>query len=303
VRRLSVAMALILVSAPAPAHAHIVAPAAGTAWMVAALVVTAALYVAGLARLWRAASLGRGIHRRDAVAFAGGWIVLAMALIGPLDAWTAHSFAAHMLQHEALMLVAAPLLVRGRPLAVWTWALSRRGRLRARSMIALSAWRRAWQGFTRPLGATIVQLIALFVWHLPALFDFAATHAPVHALQHVSFLAAALCFWWSVRAPSGATDASAGIAIACLFVTMIASGALGAMLTFAPAPWYRAYGELPLPWASSAVEDQQLGGLLMWVPGGTVYLIAALLHAWRLLARVPSHPGVTGSVAPSGATR
>ena len=87
----------------------------------------------------------------------------------------------------------------------------------------------------------------------------------------------------SAAAGSGSRAAS-GIAIACVFVTMLATGALGALLTFAPVPWYRAYAD-GAPWGLSPLEDQQLGGLLMWVPGGLAYLLAGLVHAARILGR------------------
>jgi len=257
---------------------------AGEAWIVAALGVAAIAYVAGLCRLWRASARGRGISRREAGAFAAGWLVLAFALPGPLDAWSARSFAVHMTQHEALMLIAAPLLVRGRPLAVWSWALSADWRAATHRLLTRSAWRYVWRTFTRPLGATTLQLGVLFAWHLPAWFDRAVTHAGVHALQHASFLAAALCFWWAVRTGAAARSASraaSGIAVACVFVTMLATGALGALLTFAPVPWYRAYVD-GTAWGLSALEDQQLGGLLMWVPGNMYMLaaIAAVFYVW-----------------------
>ena len=224
--------------------------------------------------------------------FCGGSCALAFALLGPLDAWAAHSFSAHMLQHQALMLIAAPLLVAGRPLAVWTWSLRAGDRHRVRAIIASPAWRATWWAMTGLTGATIAQLAALLLWHVPRFFDYAATHAAVHALQHTSFLASALCFWWAVRVPgrgrAEGASANSGVAIACLFLTMLGTGALGALLTFAPAPWYHGYaGEGPR-FAASALEDQQLGGLLMWVPGSVAYLIAGLTHAWRLLARQPA---------------
>jgi putative membrane protein len=297
---LRAATATLVVGGSTRAHAHLAAtatvdsagPVAPSGWIVAFLVLTIALYAVGVLRVWRASGRGRGLHGRDVVAFALGCAALAVALLGPLDGWAAHSFAAHMLQHEALMLVAAPLLVCGRPLAAWLWALSRHGRRRARSIIAIPAWQLAWRWITRPLGATVTQLTVLFVWHVPVVFNHANAHPGVHTLQHLSFLASALCFWWAARAWSngspGPNGAATGAAIACIFVTMIATGALGALLTFAPAPWYHGYGGVALPWASSALEDQQLGGLLMWVPGGAVYFVAGLRRAWRLLVRVPA---------------
>jgi putative membrane protein len=262
---------------------------AGEAWIVTALALAAIAYGAGLARLWRSSARGRGIRLREAGAFAAGWLVLALSLLGPLDAWAGRSFAIHMAQHEALMLVAAPLLVCGRPLAVWAWALSVGTRATTHRWLTQSAWRHVWRTFTRPLGATALQLAVLCAWHLPAWFDRAVTHAGVHALQHASFLAAALCFWWAVRNDGAARTGSravSGVAIACMFVTMLATGALGALLTFASVPWYHAYVD-GAAWGLSALEDQQLGGLLMWVPGGIAYLGAALVHAARLLAHDP----------------
>ena len=275
---------------------------AGEPWILAALGFVAIAYVAGLARLWRASARGRGVSRREAGAFAAGWLLLAFALLGPLDAWSARSFAVHMTQHEALMLIAAPLLVRGRPLAVWSWALSAGVRVATHRLLTRSAWRYVWRTFTRPLGATALQLGVLFAWHLPAWFDRAVTHPGMHALQHASFLAAALCFWWAVRAGAAARSASraaSGIAVACVFVTMLATGALGALLTFAPVPWYRAYVD-GAAWGLSALEDQQLGGLLMWVPGGLAYLFAGLFHAARIVGHEPpaARTGASDASAP-----
>jgi putative membrane protein len=267
-----------------------------------ALLLSTSLYAFGVARLWRAASPGRGIRVAEVALFAAGISVLAMGLLGPLDTWAEHSFAAHMLQHETLMLIAAPLLVAGRPLAVWSWALAPQARRVVRSMIVAPAWRWTWQAVTGLAGATILQLVALLLWHVPRFFDYAASHAGTHALQHISFLASALCFWWAVRvAGTGRMDgaANAGIAIACLFVTMLGTGALGALLTFAPAPWYGAYDGRALPWATSALEDQQLGGLLMWVPGSILYLVTGLRHAARLLSREPASAAFATSAAAS----
>jgi putative membrane protein len=265
-----------------------------------ALAVTCAAYAGGVARLWQATATGRGIRIREAAAFAAGWLALALALLGPLDGWAERSFAAHMLQHEILMLIAAPLLVLGRPLAAWTWALPPSMHAPVRRGLASPAMARPWRMFTRPLGATILQLAVLFVLHVPRIFDYAATHAAAHAAQHTAFLASALCFWWATRAtPSQRGDAAGvalGVSLACLFVTMLATGALGALLTFASAPGYPVYANAVTPWSANGLEDQQLGGLIMWIPGGAVYLITGLLRARELLARSgPVSSGVTGA--------
>lgn len=260
----------------------------GTGWIITALAAAAMLYSAGVIRLWRASGPGRGLRLREGLCFIAGLALLAIALLGTLDTVAARSFAAHMVQHEVLMLIAAPLLVMGRPLAVWAWALPFGPRKATRAVVRHPGWRRCWRFATRPFGATLLQVIALLVWHIPAAFDRASTHAGLHALQHATFVASALCFWWALRVSvqRGERDArAAAIGMMALFCTMIVTGAFGALLTFAPTPWYHVRAEAPAPWAASALEDQQLGGLIMWVPGGTVYLIAALMLARRLLLR------------------
>jgi cytochrome c2 len=117
--------------------------------------------------------------------------------------------------------------------------------------------------------------VVLWIWHAPGLFQAALASEPVHALQHLSFLASALLFWWAlIHGRQG--QMGYGPAVLYLFTTSMHSGALGALLTFAPAPWYPAYGENAAAWGLTAVEDQQLAGLIMWVPAGAVYLLAGL---------------------------
>jgi len=308
VLRVTIIGVVSLAGAPASAHGALrsaaIDPSAGSGvpWIAAALLVTGVAYGIGVLRVWKATAVGRGIRRREAAAFAGAFLVLAAALLGPLDAWAERSFAAHMLQHELLMLVAAPLLVIGRPLAAWTWIVPRRAHAAVRRTLASASLARCWRAFTQPLGATVFQLAVLFVLHVPRVFDFAATHAGAHAAQHAMFLASALCFWWATRGAlvhrRTGRDSGAGIALACLFVTMLATGALGALLVFASSPWYPIYAASVTPWSMGPLEDQQLGGLIMWIPGGCVYLVAGLVRARQLLGDARSPRALT-PVAPA----
>ena len=268
-----------------PAHAHGVRALSddvGADAIVAALIAAAALaYVLGTRRLASRRSLQRPRASHDGWWLAAGLVVLAVSLLGPLDSLAARSFAAHMLQHEVLMLVAAPLLVLGRPLARWTWAFSQRGRGRLRR--ALDVWRSlgVWRVCTSVAGACALQSVALFAWHLPVAFRAALEQPWLHVFQHATFLAVALCFWWTVLRP-GPARRVAPPAIASLFFTTLTTGALGALLTFSSVAWYAEPETLP-PWGLSATEDQQLGGLIMWIPGGTLYLLVALVLAARAL--------------------
>lgn len=259
--------------------------------VVVALIATAAIvHAIGARRLARRTGDPRPV--RGAAAFVGGLALLTLALFGPLDAWAGRSFTIHMIQHEVLMLAVAPLLVAGRPLAHWTWALPVFARHRLRAF--QRAWRGpgVWQALTGLTGACALQSLALWAWHLPAWFRAALEHPGLHVLQHGTFLAAALCFWWSVLRP-GPARRRAPASIASLFVTTLTTGALGALLTFAGTPWYAAAGAVPL-FGLTPIEDQQLGGLLMWIPGGTVYMVIALLLGLRALRTEPPTPPAGG---------
>jgi putative membrane protein len=241
----------------------------------------AALYAHGVARLWRRAGPGRGVSFAQASCFAAGWAVLAVALVSPLAELAEASFWLHMVQHEALMTVAAPLLVLGRPLEAWSWALPRRPLRAAGRFMRRRAPATAWRALTAPLGAWLAHAASLWLWHAPVLFGLALVHEGVHIAQHASFFGSALVFWWAAL---GAAPGRRGAALTLLFTTMMHSGALGALLTFSPSPWYAGYGGTG---QLTPLEDQQLGGLIMWVPGTLAYLVAGLALAGRWLVRDP----------------
>jgi putative membrane protein len=300
------AVALLLLIAAGPAYAH--APGAGGAhdafthfsfepWVIAPLAATLGLYARGVRRLWSHAGAGRGITRRQVAYFAAGWISLVLALVSPLDALGSKLFSAHMLQHEVLMLVSAPLMVLARPLAAWTWAFDLAQRQRVGHAVQARWWAKVWALLTDPLAAFALHALALWLWHVPTLFEAALTNEAVHALQHASFLLTALLFWWAVIGRDARSSRGSGAALAYLFATMMHTSALGALLTLAPTPWYPHYAATSAALGLDPVEDQQLGGLLMWVPGAAAYVWAALAIAWRLLTR-RSPSGAPGVAAP-----
>jgi cytochrome c oxidase assembly factor CtaG len=184
-----------------------------------------------------------------------------------------------MLEHELLMLAAAPLLVMSRPLALMLWAFPAAGR-QGLGAAARSGWIQSpWRALTEPWTATALQAAALWLWHLPTLFDRALASEAWHAAQHLSFLVTALLFWTAVLPP----DHRRGLArsIGCLFLTSLVSGALGAFMALSSSPWYERYAELGMTpqgllGGLTPSEDQQLAGLLMWIPGGMVHAAAAL---------------------------
>jgi putative membrane protein len=250
-------------------------------WVIACLALSLLAYAIGVARLWSHAGRGRGIGMAPVAAFGAGWLLLFVALVSPLDALGGQLFSAHMLQHELLMVVVAPLMVVGRPLAAWAWALPPAARRGAGAVFRHPFWRRPWLWLSAPLGARLIHAAALRLWHVPAWFEAALASDAVHAWQHFGFLFSALLFWWS--ALGQVSRAAQGTALVFLFTTMMHTGALGALLALSPVAWYPHYLVTTAALGWDAIEDQQLGGLVMWVPAGLAYLGAGLALAWRWL--------------------
>jgi cytochrome c oxidase assembly factor CtaG len=284
--RFCVGLALLAAAAPAGAHvaSDLVSPGEGADVLVVTslIVLAAGLYAAGLMRVWTQSARGRRELVWRALAFAGGLLVLALALLSPLDRWSAELFSMHMIQHELLMLAAAPLLVMGRPLPVWVWAFGQGRRASVSRITRPRAVRVVWAALVSPGIAWMCHALALWVWHVPKFFDAVLVSRPIHDLQHVTFLATALMFWAALFEERSRERRGAGILY--LFTTTVHASILGALITFAARPWYSAYLQTPTHWGFSALEDQQLGGLIMWVPGSIVYVGTALVLLARWIA-------------------
>jgi putative membrane protein len=253
-------------------------------WILFPLYLVALGYLTGVARLWRRAGRGRGIPPWRVACYLGGIAALVTALVSPVDAIAEALFSVHMVQHLLLMVVAAPLIVLGRPSFAFLWTLPmgwRRGLGQGwvRSRTAQAGWR----SLTHPVAVLVLHVGALWAWHVPALYEAALRLRWVHHLEHASFFGTALLFWWVLaRAGRRGRWPGYGAGVLYVFATALQSGALGALLLFAPEPWYPAHGPGAAVWGVDLLADQQLAGVLMWVPPGVVYALAAalLLVAW-----------------------
>ena len=232
---------------------------------------------------------------RRAPAFFAGIAVLFLALDSPLDTLgDTYLFSAHMVQHLLLILIVPPLLLLGMPASLVERA-RRVPRMRC-SMSALGAPAVAWG-----LG-----IGTMAVWHIPALYEAALVSGGVHVVQHLSFLVTGTIFWWPVVAPAGDARLDPLPAVLYLVAAALAGSVLGIVITFARVDLYPAYllpvdrlGIEPLirnGWGLSPDVDQELGGLLMWIPGGLVYLCAIL----GVMARWYRTSERTEAVAPAG---
>jgi putative membrane protein len=260
------------------------------------LVVVIGVYAAGVVRLWRHAGYGRGIRPLEALSFGTGWLALVIALSPPLDEWSEQWLAAHMVQHELLMVVAAPLIALGAPLVGILWSMPFRLRHSLGGTVQHTPLPGIWRTITAPPSAFLLYGLALWIWHIPALYDEALEHETVHIVQHLCFFGTATLFWWGiVHGRQGRTGY--GTAVVYLFVTAVHGGVLGALLTVSPRVWYAPY-LLHHPAGLTPLEDQQLAGLLMWVPAGlafaagALFLFAAWLRQSDRLSRFKSGPAL-----------
>jgi len=217
----------------------------------------AALYFWGIGPARRRYSLGPAAERWRPVCFVLGLAVMLLALNGPIhDLSDSYLFSIHMAQHLLLTMVLPPLLIAGTPGWLMDWAT---GRKSGRAIAGV---------LTHPVLAGALFSVTLLVWHTVAAYDLMMRSHQVHIATHIMFIAAAVLLWWPVTSPSSSLPAlppPAGMLY--LFLVQIPMQLLGAILTFADEPLYRWYATAPRTWGLSPLDDQKLGGLLMWVPG------------------------------------
>jgi putative membrane protein len=233
------------------------------------LILSAVLYLRGIRR-----SKIRVPH--EIIAYALGWLALIIALLSPMHPLGEALFSVHMAQHEILMLIAAPLLVVGRPIVPYLFALPMRWRQRLGTIGKTSLVSGIWRCLTTPNLAWALHGSVLWLWHIPAFYERTLSSDSIHIAQHASFLFSALLFWWAIiHGRHGRMGY--GASVVYLFTTAIHTSILGALLTVAPSLWYPIYAARTAPWGLAPLEDQQLAGLIMWIPCGVIYLVAALV--------------------------
>jgi putative membrane protein len=256
-------------------------------WLLVPLLAFAAAYAVGIGRLWRGGHAGRGVSRAEAGACMAGLAAMLLATVWPFDALGEWSLAAHMAQHMLLLAVAPPLLLAARPVAGLAAGLPRSW------STALHRGLRAVQGpVSRSLAAaTAANVAVMWGWHLPAALAWALRSEPVHWLMHGSFLVAGLWLWallWQrLRDDSGGALAGA----VAVVVVMMQMGFLGALLTFSGRVLYPVYAGRVPQLGLDPLVDQQLAGLVMWVPACLPYLAGALWLLARELRRSGRRPG------------
>lgn len=266
-------------------------------WIAVPLALTALAYAAALWRLHRHGIRRRVVGIAQCCAFVLGLLSLVAALMSPLDALAEQLFSAHMSQHLMLMLVAPPLLILGRPEHVLLWTFRLRTRRAIGHVWRRASWLRSLCGvFNRPLAVWLMASVAMWFWHIPGPYTWAFTHPAIHVLEHMSFFATSLAFWVLVLQPFSRGKGGHGTALILLATFALESSLLGALLAFAGHPFYAVHMAaarhlphwLPTSFFITPLQDQQLAGLIMWVPASLVQLIAlaAVFADW--MAQTPT---------------
>jgi putative membrane protein len=212
------------------------------------------------------------LHPGHRAAFYGALLVLFASLNGPLhDLSDEYLFSAHMVQHLMLQLVVAPLALLGIP----GWML--RPALRAPGV------RRAAYRVTRVAAAFALFNVIMAAWHLPPLYNLALAHHPVHIVQHVTFLVASVIMWWPLAGslPELPRPSYPAQILYCFLLT-IPMSIVAVYITYADRVLYPLYAVAPRVFGISPLEDQRLGGLIMWIPGGLYFLgvLSVVFFKW-----------------------
>ena len=250
-------------------------------WDVAVLVLLAVLAAVFFRGCRVLARRGAQPARFERITFWLGWAALVGAILPPLDALVVELFSAHMAQHELMMLVGAPLMIAGRPLPKLIVGLPSPLQRAAVATLQSAGGKRTWALLTMPVMAWLLHGLALWIWHVPALYQLAVRNEGVHTLQHGMFVGTAMLFWWGVLYGRYGR-AGYGAAALFVFMTVVHSGILGAAITFATTPLYPDYSAPTHAHGLDPLQDQQLAGLLMWVPAGFVLTLLGigLFGAW-----------------------
>jgi len=263
----------------------------------AVLTIVASAYMIGWRRLARRSAGTVALWRP--LAAAGGLGAFAVATVSPLAEVAHERFTAHMFQHVLMMMIAVPILLIADPFPAVLWSMPRQARgLVGRLLTRAAPLRRYAAAIVAPGIAWALSSTLVWLWHLPTLYDLALENEAWHVVEHFAFVAAAVIFWWPVLAPAPRLrrPPSDGTRLAYLVLSALSTGALGVLFASTTRAIYTAYAGAP-----DALDDQRLGGVVMWAVGSGVEMTAILAVVWRILARLgPSALTPPGPVREDG---
>lgn len=270
------------------------------------LALAGTFYLMGWVRIRRLTAVRRAKHPGGfwdlsapwrPIAYLGGLFLLALALISPIDPLSEQLFLVHMIQHLLMNMFAPPLLLIADPMPfiLWGLPLSARlaiGRMLSRAFNRQTGFRGPIQTATSPGFLWLLASLTLIAWHDPTLYNTALTYRFVHDLEHITFFLTSMLFWWNIIGAAPRIQAKfpimgrVAVALAAVLPTML----IGVTLAFVTEPIYTFYTAVPRLWGISVMDDQQISGVIMWIPGSMMYVLAALILMAKLLGQEEVKP-------------
>jgi cytochrome c oxidase assembly factor CtaG len=249
------------------------------------LLLAAALHLAGRWRL-KQRGAARLVDAWRSVSYLAGLALLWIALMSPIDVLSGQFFFMHMIQHLLLVMIAPPLLLLADPMPIMLWGLPAPLRREiGRWLRPGAAFRQGIRALTPP-GLVWLYFVAVLVgWHDPNAYNLTLEYDLVHDLEHLSFFLTAMLFWWHVvgAAPHIHRRLSLGVRTGYALSAVPPNALTGIAISFASQPIYTYYQTVPRLWGIDVMQDQMLGGVIMWIPGSMMYVVAALILIARML--------------------
>ncbi len=242
---------------------------------------------------WRLTAVWRPIS------YFAGLLLIALALLSPIDVLSQQLFFMHMIQHLFLMMLAPPLLLIASPLPFVLWGLPDRWRLGVGGVLGKglhrdSRFRRGLRSATNPGMVWLIWVIVLIGWHDPGLYNLALEVGWVHDLEHLSFFLASMLLYWHITGAGPRIHKQfslvgrTALTVAAIPPNML----LGLVLAMATSVIYSHYLNVPRIWGIDALADQQISGFIMWVPGSMMHIVAALFLIYRILDKEEQKPAM-----------
>lgn len=277
---------------------HPLARALLSAWewrleIVVVLLGLGVLYAVGWARLRRRGARHGLATWPRLLSYFSGLSILAAALMSPIDQLGGQLFFMHMTQHMLTIMLAAPLLLLGNPYPFMVWSLPKSGRAYvSRLMNTDSRFRRVLAAATRPTTTWLIFLTVYLGWHDANLYNAALYNDVVHDLQHITFFLAAMLFWWPVVGAAPRLNGRfPGLASMVYLIGIVPPNMfVGVTIAYATTVIYSYYESVPRIWGVSALQDQMIAGVVMWIPGSMMFILAALFVLSRMFGDKDASP-------------
>jgi cytochrome c oxidase assembly factor CtaG len=252
------------------------------------------LYFLGWRRLRRQSAHHKLATGLRLTSYFSGLGILAISLMSPIDRLGGQLFFMHMIQHMLFMMLAAPLLWLGEPFPIALWGMGQAPRHAVGGLFTRdSAFRRTLAYVTSP-GISWLVFITIYIgWHDPTAYNAALYHDWVHDIEHITFFVASMLYWWPIigAAPHIHSHFPGWAKLPYLIGTVPPNMFVGISIAFATEVRYSYYSTIPRFWGFTVMQDQQISGAIMWIPGSMMFIMAALIVLAKLFGKEKTLPG------------